>query len=244
MPVFKISDTEGDPLINNNRLKFESFVQDFNPAETFVTQTIVLQNGWNFVGTYIDAQASAAAGVGTFATGASITNMLSSLGDNVIFAKDFEGSAYLPDYGYDGVGLIRNGYGYLVKVGDNIMGNSGTFELTISGRPIVLEETSQFLGTVQYYGCEIQFPEGWFNFTIPFNMQNDQLSGVGNYDVATVLDHLTDGQISLITILKDFQGSAFLPEWNFNGVGDFTAGQSYQIKSNSAWTGRFTGTLI
>ena len=35
-----------------------------------------------------------------------------------------------------------------------------------------------------------------------------------------------------IQIVKDFNGSPYLPEYNFNGIGDMVPGQGYQIKIN------------
>jgi hypothetical protein len=33
-----------------------------------------------------------------------------------------------------------------------------------------------------------------------------------------------------LVIAKDFAGNAYLPEFNFNGIGDFVSGQGYQLK--------------
>ena len=34
-----------------------------------------------------------------------------------------------------------------------------------------------------------------------------------------------------ILIVKDYLGSAFLPEWEFNGIGDMQPGEGYQVKT-------------
>ena len=41
-----------------------------------------------------------------------------------------------------------------------------------------------------------------------------------------------------IIIVKDYLGTAYLPEWNFNGIGNIKIGQGYQIKTtmNSSLT--------
>ena len=36
-----------------------------------------------------------------------------------------------------------------------------------------------------------------------------------------------------LIIVKDFMGNAYLPNWNFNGIGDFQVGQGYQLKAYS-----------
>ena len=37
-----------------------------------------------------------------------------------------------------------------------------------------------------------------------------------------------------LIIAKDYNGAAYLPEWNFNGIGDMVAGQGYQLKTSTA----------
>ena len=37
-----------------------------------------------------------------------------------------------------------------------------------------------------------------------------------------------------LVIAKDYNGSAYLPEYNFNGIGDMVPGQGYQLKVNIA----------
>ena len=40
--------------------------------------------------------------------------------DNIIIVKDGSGYAYLPDYDYNGIGDLERGYGYLIKVKEQI----------------------------------------------------------------------------------------------------------------------------
>ena len=37
-----------------------------------------------------------------------------------------------------------------------------------------------------------------------------------------------------LVIAKDYNGSVYLPEFNFNGIGDMVPGQGYQLKVNIA----------
>ena len=37
-----------------------------------------------------------------------------------------------------------------------------------------------------------------------------------------------------LIIAKDYNGAAYLPEWNFNGIGDMVPGQGYQLKTSNA----------
>ena len=37
-----------------------------------------------------------------------------------------------------------------------------------------------------------------------------------------------------LIIVKDHIGNAFLPEWDFNGIGDLEPGKGYQLKVNTS----------
>ena len=47
-------------------------------------------------------------------------------------------------------------------------------------------------------------------------------------EIAAVLADVT--QTNNLIIAKDYMGNAYLPEWNFNGVGDIVPGRGYQLK--------------
>ena len=44
------------------------------------------------------------------------------------------------------------------------------------------------------------------------------------------LDAILNPILSQVIIAKDYLGSAFLPEWEFNGIGDMQPGEGYQVK--------------
>ena len=48
-----------------------------------------------------------------------------------------------------------------------------------------------------------------------------------------ILNYLlgTDSQ-GFIIIIKDYLGAAYLPEWDYNGIGTLHPGQGYQLKTN------------
>ena len=37
-----------------------------------------------------------------------------------------------------------------------------------------------------------------------------------------------------VVIVKDYIGNAYLPEWDFNGIGDMLPGKGYQLKVNNS----------
>jgi hypothetical protein len=63
-------------------------------------------------------------------------------------------------------------------------------------------------------------PEGWFIFT-------PQTSNLQNIEV------LLEDYTNEIIIIKDYLGNAYLPDWEFNGIGNIENGNAYQIKSNA-----------
>ena len=36
-----------------------------------------------------------------------------------------------------------------------------------------------------------------------------------------------------LIVVKDDQGLAYLPDWNFNGIGNLSPGKAYQVKTNN-----------
>ena len=67
-------------------------------------------------------------------------------------------------------------------------------------------------------------PEGWSLFG--YSMSE-------SLDVIEVTNCISDE----IIIIKDYLGSLYYPEYNFNGIGNFEPGLGYQIKLNQAITG-------
>ena len=66
-------------------------------------QEIDLHEGWNMVSTYMDASDLTA------------EMFVEAIVDDVIIMKDNIGSAYLPDWNFDGIGLLNHGEAYQIK---------------------------------------------------------------------------------------------------------------------------------
>ena len=47
-----------------------------------------------------------------------------------------------------------------------------------------------------------------------------------------------------VVIIKDYSGLAYLPEWNYNGIGELLIGQGYQIKVNNTASVEVEGTYM
>ena len=131
-----------------------------------------------------------------------IDQLLAPLTDNLIIAKDYLGNAYIPQWDFNGIGDIQMGHGYYVKT------NTET-TLTLYGDYILPEENP------------INLVDGW------------SVAGYLRLEPIT-LDIIFESLVELgfITIIKDYFGNAYLPEWGYNGIGDMNPGQGYQIKTN------------
>ena len=99
-------------------------------------------------------------------------------------------------------------------IGDMILGQSYQVKVIVESN-LTLEGEYVFPEDVQ-----ILLPLGW------------SLFGYLRTEPATCSDVLDEIQSEVI-IAKDYLGNAYLPEWNFNGIGDLKPSQGYQIKMNS-----------
>ena len=133
-----------------------------------------------------------------------ITSILAPIIQYVIIAKDNAGNAYLPVWNFNNIGDMTQGQGYQVKLTQNA-------SIEISGTYLTPEENSVLLSAgwnmIGYLRLE----------AAPADLVLAELNDTGN-----------------LIIAKNYQGAAFLPEFNFNGIGDLKPGQGYQLKINEA----------
>ena len=144
-------------------------------------------------------------GWSTFSTYMLTENMelhvvLAPISNNIIIVKNYAGNAYLPDWDYNGIGAMEIGQGYHIKV---YQGNT----IEICGAYLLPEENS------------LELAAGW-NLIGYLRLEPAE--------IAAVLADITD--VGNLIIAKDYIGNAYLPEWNFNGIGDIVPGQGYQLK--------------
>ena len=123
---------------------------------------------------------------------------------DVIIAKDYLGAAFLPEWNFNGVGDLTVGQGYQIKTAQSTI-------LNVSGTYMLPEENP------------VSLEAGW-------NMIGYLRTSPAAAD-AVLADMNASGNL---IIAKDYLGAAYLPEWNFNGIGDLNPGQAYQIKVNNA----------
>jgi len=130
--------------------------------------------------------------------------VLAPIVDNVIIAKNNAGSAYLVEWAFNGVGDLVVGQGYQIKT-------DAAVSLEICGDYAFPEDNA------------IAITAGW-------NMIG-YLRTEGAPADAVLGDINASGNL---VIAKDYNGAAYLPEWDFNGIGDMVPGEGYQLKTIDA----------
>ena len=167
---------------------------NIDDSSCIYSQTLNINDGWSLISTYIQSDIL------------DIGVVFSPLFDHIVLIKNNEGSAYLPEWNFNGIGDMIAGQGYQIKL------NSDQ-QLTIYGERLLPELTP------------INLTLGWN--LIAYLRQSPA-------DVAAVFQEmLSNGSL---VIVKDSEGNAYLPEWAFNGIGDMYSGKAYQIKTNDAYT--------
>ncbi|MDG1849163.1 MAG: hypothetical protein P8I82_01535, partial [Flavobacteriales bacterium] len=133
-----------------------------------------------------------------------LATVLAPIVENVIIAKNNEGKAYLVEWNFNGVGEMIVGQGYQIKTDAEVT-------LTIGGAYASPESNP------------VAIVPGW------------NMIGYLATEARDAKDVLADINASgNLIIAKDYNGKAYLPEWDFNGIGNMVPGQGYQLKTNNS----------
>lgn len=132
-----------------------------------------------------------------------IASVLSSLDTEIFLVKDYEGMAYLPDWNFNGIGDMLVGQGYQIKI-------LNAANLTVVGDYMLPEDNP------------ISLSEGW-NLVAYLRLDSASVDAV--FESVS-----SNGNLVLV---KDNEGFAYLPDWNFNGIGNLFPGKAYQVKTNN-----------
>ena len=132
-----------------------------------------------------------------------IASVLNNLDTEIILVKDYEGMAFLPSWNFNGIGEMLVGQGYQIKIQD-------ATNLTVVGDYMFPEENPIYL------------TEGW-NLVAYLRLESALVDAVFES---------VNSNGNLI-VVKDDQGLAYLPDWNFNGIGNLSPGKAYQVKTNN-----------
>ena len=122
--------------------------------------------------------------------------------DDLVIVKDYLGNAYLPEWSFNGIGSLQIGHGYYVK--------------------------TTVISSLTFYGVYLTPEENPITISSGWNI-------IGYLRTTpSPLDDIFESLVAsdLIVIIKDYLGAAYLPEFDFNGIGDLNPGQGYQIKTN------------
>ena len=111
----------------------------------------------------------------------------------------------------------------------NIDNNSCTDN--INQALIIIDSCNHILSSIEpllytQASCSIILEDSYISLLNGWNMIG--YTCYDDLDVSLAFDDIEDK----IIIVKDGQGNAYLPEWNFNGIGDLIYANGYQIKVN------------
>ena len=173
-----------------------SSVTMIQEAPPITSQDLFLPQGWSIFSTYIQA------------TDMDLINLMNGVQSQVVIVKDYLGTAYLPDWDYNGIGDVQNDQGYQIKT-------TQTCSITIEGEYVVPENNVLYL------------VNGW---NIISYLRLEPAAADLVFSELVLEDNLV--------IAKDATGAAYLPDWDYNGIGDLEPGKGYQLKTN------FAGELI
>ena len=160
--------------------------------EAVLSQQIDLPIGWSIFSTYM------------LPSNTDFANVLSEVVEEITIAKNYLGEAYLPDWGFNGIGDVQYAQGYQIKT-------KNPCEITVAGSYIYPQLNP------------LNLVNGWNIISYlrldpaPVNLVFEELNTQGN-----------------LVIVKDSNGAAFLPSWDFNGIGDLEPGKGYQVKTTAA----------
>ena len=157
-------------------------------SSNLITQEILLPEGWSMFSILGSSE------------NMNLDNILSSISNDVIMAKDNYGSVYFSEWNYNGVGDIIIGEAYQIKTSNITM-------LSVDIELIEPEDNPITINT------------GW-----------NMIGYLRNIPSAAdlVLNELVESNNLLIA--KDYSGAVFIPSWGFNGIGNMEPGRGYQIK--------------
>mgnify|MGYP003386489391 CR=1 FL=1 len=133
-----------------------------------------------------------------------VAELFSPVLESLIIVKDNAGEVYLPEWNYNGIGDVSVDQAYQVKTFNEVSLDICGTQVSPENYPISLES-------------------GWN--LVPYLREAPA-------DVVNVVSSLLENDN--LVIVKSYSGEVFLPEWNYNGIGDMYPEQGYQMKINES----------
>ena len=184
-----ISDING--VLISGAAPYQGSLCDFSDL-TQTCQNLNLSAGWSMFSTYINTVNS------------DFESIVSPISEEITIAKNYLGSAYLPEWGFNGIGNIHLAHGYQIKAKSDCSFSVNGSYLYPQLNPLNLLSGWNIISYLRLDSAPTN---------LVFSDLNDQ---------------------NMLVIVKDANGAAYLPSWGFNGIGDLTPGKGYQVKTNSA----------
>ena len=233
IPIMNVTDIEGNiaPSVNVGVLLAPAI------SDAPIYQTINLYSGWSLISSYIDTTQLVNWDYSTYPNNSSdpykVSEILkqflykldannveynvwstsqSEFIANVAIVKDGIGSAYLPQYDFDGVGGLKFTGG-----GENI---AGVFQ----GLQIKMLDSGYYIKLNGYAPTLLN------SETITFPMLNGwSIIGFPSQQPISLTTFLENLPIENINLVKDFEGNAYMPAFDYNGIGNLIPGHGYQV---------------
>ena len=131
-----------------------------------------------------------------------VVEVFNPIVDAINIIKDNEGEVYLPQWNYNGIGDLQFDQGYQVKTYYETSIDLCGDRMKPEDHPIFLEGGWNLVSYLREYPASVD---------------------------EVMADLLMDNNL---IIVKDYNGEVYLPQWNYNGIGDMHSGQGYQLKLN------------
>ena len=184
-------------------------------ASQYVTYNF--KAGWNMIGSVLPYAQN-------------IRDTFADIEDKVALIKDNAADVYLPEFSFNGIGDFLPGQGYQVKMLEPVQFTIPLFGANLAINTQIVQNRQLLWHNSLYEHGYINFLEGWniisFNRKTPQNAVDAFANGTADGEPLNLSP--------VIQIVKDNAGTVYMPEFDFNGIGDLIPGQGYQVKMSTA----------
>ena len=135
----------------------------------------------------------------------------------VIIIKNNNGLAYLPEWGFDGMGDEMQDGAITVQFAG--------FQIKMGGPGYYLKLNGPYYEPTSVTTQNFTLNNGWNMIGVPF-------------ETCTVSAEVYVQEfVDKVIIMKNYLGHAYLPEWDFNGIGNMEVTKGYQLKLQNHTSG-------
>ena len=135
----------------------------------------------------------------------------------VVIGKNNGGFAWLPEYDFNGIGNLPQFEGLQIKFNESATSLYNKVYLRYTGEIVTDISYTYYSNTGQQANNTLL--QGWNMLSFP---------GIEPVDVTEYFAEFYNAGI--MVIVKDYLGNVWLPQYDFNGIGNMLPGQGYQLK--------------